>query len=455
MLRISETVKEELARITIMVVKEENIEVVLWGLGTNGKNLIDVLEKGTIVAIIDTNPEFLKLKSYQHIPIIDFNTYLNKYREYFIIVTPMICDSIIKSLKEQFVSEYFLQKESCIVLSAFLLVKNNMFIDLYKLDINKNYFIDGDDFFSLYLLKYLIKNKYKVELFYTNQKQKLMLEMLCEKNIIKSYVNIKKVGKSDCIIQMHENSFRYDGYFNVLTYKTINEKFYLDWKKDLIKFKDSQIGKRVFIIATGPSLKINDLEVLQNNNELTMSMNRIYNAFNDTSWRPNYYVISDGVGIRDYENLEEKDEWFANTEKFFSDNYLGFWNNQIDGTYHCFRQVQNSTKVEFSSDISDIIYSGLTVVYSCLQLAVYMGFKEIFLLGCDFSFSPKFDSDKDHFYSASKSVSKGMYSFNYEFVQKAYEKAKEYSELHGICIYNATRGGKLEVFKRVTFDDLF
>ena len=44
MLRISETVKEELARITIMVVKEENIEVVLWGLGTNGKNLIDVFE---------------------------------------------------------------------------------------------------------------------------------------------------------------------------------------------------------------------------------------------------------------------------------------------------------------------------------------------------------------------------------------------------------------------------
>jgi len=37
----------------------------------------------------------------------------------------------------------------------------------------------------------------------------------------------------------------------------------------------------------------------------------------------------------------------------------------------------------------------------------------------------------------------------------AFEKAKEYADGHGIKIYNATRGGKLEVFERVNFDDLF
>ena len=38
---------------------------------------------------------------------------------------------------------------------------------------------------------------------------------------------------------------------------------------------------------------------------------------------------------------------------------------------------------------------------------------------------------------------------------KAYQKAKQYAETHGIKIYNATRGGKLEVFERVDFDSLF
>ena len=37
----------------------------------------------------------------------------------------------------------------------------------------------------------------------------------------------------------------------------------------------------------------------------------------------------------------------------------------------------------------------------------------------------------------------------------AYQAAREYADRHGIKIYNATRGGKLEVFERVDFDSLF
>ena len=37
----------------------------------------------------------------------------------------------------------------------------------------------------------------------------------------------------------------------------------------------------------------------------------------------------------------------------------------------------------------------------------------------------------------------------------AYQSAKKYADAHGIKIYNATRGGNLEVFERVDFDSLF
>ncbi len=438
-----------------MIAKEKKMEVILWGLGTNGKNLIDVVDKGTVVAIIDTKAEVLNLKSYQEIPIIDFNTYLSQYKEYFIIVTPMICESIVKSLEDNFIEDYFLQSKSCMALSAFLEVKHDTFINSYKLNANNHYYIYGIDFFSLYLYKYLIHNDFKVDFLYADKKQKLMLERLNKKKIIDKFSSITKIEENDFIIQIQESSFVYDRFLNILDYKSLNEKFYSKWKTNLRKFKDSQSGKRIFIIATGPSLKISDLDMLQKNNVLTMSMNQIYHAFEKTNWRPNYYVISDGFAMRDYEKLKEKGRWFKNTEKIFSDNYLKFWNNQLDDSYHCFRQMQSSPEIGFSSDISDVVYSGLTVVYSCLQLATYMGFKEIYLLGCDFSFSPQFDSDKDHFYGSHESVLTGGYTFNYKFVQRAYEKAKEYSELHGLSIYNATRGGKLEVFKRVMFDDLF
>ena len=39
-----------------------------------------------------------------------------------------------------------------------------------------------------------------------------------------------------------------------------------------------------------------------------------------------------------------------------------------------------------------------------------------------------------------------------EHVERAFQSAKLYAENHGIKIYNATRGGKLEIFERADFD---
>ena len=79
-----------------------------------------------------------------------------------------------------------------------------------------------------------------------------------------------------------------------------------------------------------------------------------------------------------------------------------------------------------------------------------MGFKEIYLLGVDcnylkgsnqnYFFKDKVIDNKDH----------NVYSMilDYQAVQK-------YAEKNNIKIFNATRGGALEVFPRVDFDSLF
>ena len=50
-------------------------------------------------------------------------------------------------------------------------------------------------------------------------------------------------------------------------------------------------------------------------------------------------------------------------------------------------------------------------------------------------------------------VNAGVY--HVDLIMKGYICAKRFCDEHGIKIYNATRGGKLEVFPRVDFDEVF
>ena len=99
-----------------------------------------------------------------------------------------------------------------------------------------------------------------------------------------------------------------------------------------------------------------------------------------------------------------------------------------------------------------------------------MGFKEIYLLGIDNDYSVMrtnsgeiiFSESSDHFTSEYhdgsmmvKYKSQGFESMNKDWVAAAYQTAREYADSNEIKIYNATRGGKLDVFERVDFDELF
>ena len=115
------------------------------------------------------------------------------------------------------------------------------------------------------------------------------------------------------------------------------------------------------------------------------------------------------------------------------------------------------------SDNMDIYWGG-TVAYTAMQMAVYMGFKEIYLIGVDHNFRVSQDSNgnikvdnsvKDYFCDNYNSDKDELYIPNLNNSTKAYMAAKKYCDEHDVTIYNATRGGKLEVFERVDFDKLF
>jgi len=218
---------------------------------------------------------------------------------------------------------------------------------------------------------------------------------------------------------------------------------------DIKKFKGIHDGERCFIIATGPSLTIEDLNKLKD--EYTFSMNSIILVFDETDWRPTYYGIQDHLV---YDKL--KDCIFRSKLKnIFIGSYLNkrceVPEDSIVFPLDLLDHVTMNPKrynTKFSSDCYAKVYDGYTITYSLMQIAVYMGFKEIYLLGVDCNYTQNKNYFKDHGVQAPDSLKDNAT----ERMSFAYQVAKNYCDKHGVKIYNATRGGMLEVYSRVDLD---
>ena len=216
------------------------------------------------------------------------------------------------------------------------------------------------------------------------------------------------------------------------------------------KLKNKYEGERCFIIATGPSMTKEDLVKLKY--EYTFGCNSLAKIFPELGWETTFFGIQDQSVykklIRDIQNLKSTVLFISNNTPFIDrlscDNYpyeLNIYNQKTE---------TNNFVYKFSDDPFKEVCGGFTIVYSLLQIAVYLGFKEIYLLGCDCNYDD--DKAKRHF------IESGHYDPGYKTVGlkmiDAYKVAKQYADNHGVKIYNATRGGMLEVFKRVDLDEV-
>ncbi len=221
------------------------------------------------------------------------------------------------------------------------------------------------------------------------------------------------------------------------------------------RLKKSSEGKRCFIVGNGPSLLVSDLEKL--NDEICFGSHRIYEIYDKTTWRPTYYCAQDSRLIKKSAKDISK---MQIQNKFIGLEELTLYPKINDAIYLNMIFEDFYPKLpNFSEDVSSCFYQGYTVTYMCLQMAVYMGFKEIYLLGVDHNYSVSRNPDGtiskqnvlDHFSENDKITNvPELYKSTL-----AYQAAKEYAEAHGIKIYNATRGGKLEVFERINFEEIF
>lgn len=221
----------------------------------------------------------------------------------------------------------------------------------------------------------------------------------------------------------------------------------------LRNLKQTHEGERCFIVATGPSLTMEDLNLIKD--EFSFGMNSCVLALDKTEWIPNIYGIQDEFVYNKIESklLEEaetklKDKIFVsntisslfNSSEFFHEFFLHYLDHKYDHS--------KTGEIKFSEDCEIVIFDDYSILFSLMQLAVYMGFKKLYLLGCDCNYN----QEKAHFLEhgvkdpfAANAASRLIF---------VHSKFKEFADAHGVKVVNCTRGGMLEVYPRKTLEEV-
>ena len=231
--------------------------------------------------------------------------------------------------------------------------------------------------------------------------------------------------------------------------------FVYQFTKDKAKIKsfyNLYEGKRCFILGNGPSLSIDDLNLLKN--EITFGFNSLFMVYNQTDFRPNYYMAADYHFFQNNKKVvQDIIEENKSTFMFFHlyKKYIKSNDSVISFFHNCIYKITPDSFRKKSVNPKPYKYISMyySVVCMAIELAFYMGFKNIFLLGIDFSQSNT--TKPMHFYKETSNNLK-TYMFFKESMISCYSALHQYAIKNNINIYNASRQTELTEFPLISLD---
>jgi hypothetical protein len=234
---------------------------------------------------------------------------------------------------------------------------------------------------------------------------------------------------------------------------------YQQWDdaRRLRPFRNRHAGQRAFVIGNGPSLSVEDLERL--GREVTFAANKVYLLFPRTSWRPGYYVASDSHFLQ--QNHDEVRRW-RGFPKLINARWRHLFPPDPEVLFYPFHYPEGAEFPSFSRDVTRVVYCGETVTFISLQLAHYMGCSPVYLLGVDFRYATTApgggtivhapEHGSDHFARDYFRPGELRWPPQLDLHGRALECARSAYEADGRPIWNATRGGALEIFPRISLE---
>ena len=248
-----------------------------------------------------------------------------------------------------------------------------------------------------------------------------------------------------------------------------------DLKKN-IELKDKYNNKRIFILGSGSSILLYDLKVL--NSEYVMTQNSFHMHKDIFNVDPNIHCV-----VPYYQSNKEISIWvdYIADMKARMPNSLFLWGLNTkalidkyhedisEKSYYIRTKYNLLTLKKAKVNISKTIMTIPTVLTQCLTVAIYLGFKEIYLLGFDLDqICHTNDQTYGRFYGMSKitetefekdanqrldvETTDGWYTW--WLMNKQFFLIKDFADQNNISIVNGTKGGILSYFKREPIENI-
>jgi hypothetical protein len=243
-----------------------------------------------------------------------------------------------------------------------------------------------------------------------------------------------------------------------------------------VELKNKYNSKRIFILGSGSSILHYDLKVL--NKEYVMTQNSFHMHKDIIDIEPNFHCV-----VPYYQSEKEISTWvdYIADMKDKMPNTLFLWGLNTKGlidkyhedisakSYYIRTRYNLFTLKKAKVNISKTIMNIPTVLTQCLSVAIYLGFKEIYLLGFDLDqICHTNDRTFGRFYGMSKitdtkfeedaekklndETTDGWY--NWWLMNKQFFLIRDFADQNNISIVNGTKGGILSYFKREPIENI-
>lgn len=212
-------------------------------------------------------------------------------------------------------------------------------------------------------------------------------------------------------------------------------------------------GESVVLIANGPSLNKMDMSLLRGKH--LIGLNKIFLGFRKFAIYPRYYVAvnpyviqQSQVEIRDLNCVKFLGSRGSN-ELFYNDPLTYILNTESDVG-------------RFSTDIETGIHEGWTVTFAALQIAYYLGFKKVAIIGLDHRFTYEGEANKLNIMSGKDAnhFSPDYFGYGKEWQnpdiarsEESFKIARDVYEADGREIIDMTVDGECSIFKKEGYQD--
>lgn len=217
----------------------------------------------------------------------------------------------------------------------------------------------------------------------------------------------------------------------------------------ILSLKNKHKCQRCFIIGGSPSILTLDLSKL--NNEIKFTVNRGYKLFAKHLKDTTYHVIQDKLLFME-DNITEEIP-LDKMDNLILYSGIDFKRNKDKIIFYDYMHMMNFTETQFEPDMTKLLTEGYSVIYTCMQIACFMGFSQIYIIGVDLDFN----NIKGHSYESNNGEKRrGEKSILNQ--QKMYDYIKygvEFLAQRNIQVFNASPVGCLDCMKRVKYEDIF